>query len=419
MTTKFVRTEKLEQFDRICKEYYASVANGKQKTFKYPSINLPEIYEQVYNQFLMEGMASNADYCKIVALGIYDIAMKSKEDANYDGFDAFQEIVGAIGYNTNLVNQLFAICTTYSLDRLIHGCVREYGNALNYADAVNFCYGVVHAGVKSTYSFNRGKTTTYSYSCMKNELMRETRRLKSFGIPDKKVGDYYRLKRFIKENNIPTWEYENAVRAFFENEDKTNDAIQTFLNMLRLDMDPACTAWDNLNAGEEEFDEDLIADHIDSENADERFVRAVLAVEENYEDLFFILNRMKGLSFYKISDEHAKIARMFAILEEAGNFFDQKDAVKDIKRECAIHGINGALDYIADSSVTLFSEVIVAYNDRNYIVNAKAAPAGSINYRYSRYMSPKPGTPDNTKRAFIRALRRERLYKIADALENS
>ena len=42
---------------------------------------------------------------------------------------------------------------------------------------------------------------------------------------------------------------------FFENDNKNDGSIQSFLNILRLDMDPTCIAWSNLNADEEEFDE--------------------------------------------------------------------------------------------------------------------------------------------------------------------
>jgi hypothetical protein len=366
----------------------------------------------------MEGI-SDMDYCKVVALCIYEIAVKSREDASYDGFSVFNELIGKLGYNVNLVNQLFAICTTYSLDRLIHGCVREYGNALDYSDAVNYCYSVVHYAVKRTYCFNRGQASTYSYASMKNELLRETRKLMEFGIPDKKVGDYYKLKQFIKQNDVPVREYEDAVKMFFENDNKNDGSIQSFLNILRLDMDPTCNAWSNLNADEEEFDEYLLADQIDSENADERFVKAVLAVEENYDDLFIILGKMNGMSGYGLEKEYPKIARFFAILDEAGKFFEKYDTVKEIKRACAIYGINGALDQISDNSVSLFSEVAMAYNDINYHVETKTMSATAINYRYRRYMCPRTNESTDAHIAFIHALQRERLFKIANALKNS
>jgi DNA-directed RNA polymerase specialized sigma24 family protein len=422
MKTKFVSTkEELLEFERICKEYYANTKAGKVKQLPYPSLNLPEIYSAVSEVFCREGI-NNIEFCKAVSLKIFKIAKQQRDDATAEAYEMLVSILHTVGYgNQNLVNQLFSICTAYSLDRLIHGCVRQYGKYLDYASAVNECYAHIFRGAMHTYEANRGNMSTYFYRTLENELLRSSRRETiDAHITDKKAIVLFKLLRFVRDNEIPVSEYDAAVRACLYDTKLSDTTVRGLVNGLRVLTDKNPMVYANTYGGEDEFDENLIADQIDSEGADERFDRAVLSVDENYEDLYIIRARMKGLSFYKIADDFAKIRRFFSILDEAGSCYENYNGIKEIKHACAIYDIKCARKHISKSNFKLFDDVLGAYNDPNYLVNLdKKAPAGSINYRYSQYMAPKAGQNDVTHRAFIKALKTEKLYRIADALKNS
>ena len=422
MKTKFVSTkEELLEFERICKEYYANVRSGKVKQHQYPSLNLPEIHNEVVNIFNREGI-NNTDFCKTVSLMLFKTAKQQREEATTKSYEMLVDILHTVGYNNqNLVNQLFSICTAYSLDRLIHGCVRKFGTHLEYDLAVNECYALVFRGAMHTYMANKGILSTYFYRTLENELLRITRQETiDAHFADKKVGVLFKLARFVRENSIPVCEYETAVKEFLYDVKLSDSAVKGLVNGLRILTDKNPMVYANTYGGEDEFDENLIADQIDSEGADERFDRAVLSVDENYEDLYIIRARMKGLSFYKIADDFAKIRRFFSILEEAGSCYENYDGIKEIKHACAVYDIKGARKHISKNNFKLFDDVLGAYNDPNYLVHLdKKAPAGSVNYRYSQYMAPKAGQNDVMHRAFIKALKTERLYRIADALKNS